>query len=445
MERTLRVSTSAPELPVICVLVLNYNGLRHLEPCFSSLQQLEYPADKLELVLVDNNSSDGSVEFMRTRFPGVKIVHHPQNYGFSKGNNLGAEQARGQLVAFLNNDMRVDRRWLIELAQPLLRDPDIICAGSKILSWNGKYIDFAGSAANVLGHGFQEGWGEPPEAFGEEKLILAPCGGAMLMDRQVFIDCGGFDEDYFAFYEDLDLGWRLWVLGYKVAYAPRAITYHVHHGWWGKAPNAKVSVLYQRNAFCTLFKNYDDENLSRILPVALMLYLRRAYLAADVNVAAWRSEPAEVAPHLHAESPHAKPPVYGGAYYLREVWRTLRGEGIGGLCRKVAAEIGRRRRVLLSRRPPAPSRHARQAARPGYVFADRRAASHLVAADDIVCGLDHLMEKRQAVQSRRRRSDKEILSMLRKPFLRDDPNPHYIQTMEELVAACGLRNLFEPE
>jgi hypothetical protein len=329
--------------------------------------------------------------------------------------------------------------------QPLLHAPDVICAGSKILSWNGEYIDFAGSTANVFGYGFQEGWGEPPEAFAEDKHILAPCGGAMLIDRQVFTDCGGFDEDYFAFYEDLDLGWRLWVLGYKAVYAPRSITYHVHHGWWGKAPNAKMTVLYQRNAFSTMFKNCDDENLSRILPVALLLYLRRAYLAADVNAAAFRSEPIEVAPHLHAEASHAKPPVYGGAYYLREMRQTLGDEGIAGLWHKVVAEVGRRWRTALSRRPPAPSRHARYPARPDHVFVDRRSVSHLVAADDIVRGLDHLMEKRRAVQSRRRRPDQEIFSILRKPLVSDNPNPHYMQTMDELVTACGLRNLFEPE
>jgi len=433
------------ELPAISVLVLNFNGLKHLEPCFSSLLQLDYPADKLELVLVDNHSSDGSVEFMQAHFPSVKIICHPQNYGFSKGNNLGAEQVQGKFVAFLNNDMRVDGRWLIELVQPLLRTPDVICAGSKILSWNGEYIDFAGSAANILGHGFQEGWGEPPEAYGEEKLILAPCGGAMLIDRQVFLQVGGFDEDFFAYFEDIDLGWRLWVMGYQVAYAPRSIAYHVHHAWWGSVSSAKTTVLYERNALWTMFKNYDEETLHRILPMALLLYLRRAYLAADVNVAAFRSESVEVAPQLYAEAPRPKPPAYDATYYVHETLRTLKNEGVSGLWRKTVAEMRRRRRSLLSRRPPVPSRHARYPARPGHVFVDRRAVSHLVAADDIVRGLDHLMEKRRIVQSRRRRPDREIFSILRRPFVSDNPNPHYMQTMDALVAACGLRDLFESD
>lgn len=452
-------STPAPiavrELPTVSVLVLNYNGLQHLERCFSSLQQLEYPAEKLELILVDNHSSDGSVEFMRAQFPTVKTICHTENFGFSKGNNLGAAQARGQLVAFLNNDMRVDPRWLIELVQPLLRAPGVVSAGSKILSWDGQYIDYGGSAASFMGFGYQEGWQEPPTAHDEAKLILAPCGGAMLVDRQVFLDSGGFDEDYFAFYEDLDLGWRLWVMGYQAAYAPRAITYHVHHGWWGQVPNAKVSLLYQRNAFSTMFKNYSDENLRRVLPMALLLYLRRTYLVTELDASHLRSESPAIAPHLHAETPHADPlpvspgsstaePVYDGAYYLQETWRTLRRDGPARLVRKAAAELQRRWRNR-PRRLFSVKRRAPQQARPGYSVVNRRAISHLIAADDLVRDWEHLMQKRQAVQRRRRRTDQEIFKLFGQPFHTEYSNPHYVQTLNDLADAGELHSLFEQE
>lgn len=454
MEESLQNTVPmAAELPTISVLVLNYNGLEHLEPCFRSLQELEYPADKLEFVLIDNASRDGSVEFMQAHFPAVKIVRHPENYGFSKGNNLGAREASGQLVAFLNNDMRVDRRWLIELVQPLLRDPGVVCAASKILSWDGRQIDYAGSGMNILGYGYQEGWGEPPTAHSEEKFILAPCGGAMLVDRRVFLQSGGFDEEFFAFYEDLDLGWRLWVLGYQVVYAPRAITYHVHHGWWGKAPGEKMAVLYQRNAFSSLVKNYDDQNLGQVLPVALLLFLRRAFLATGVDPSPFRPEPQAVAPHLHAEIPHpdteaasslpapalsTAPQIYGSVYYFRETWRTLRQEGLVRLWRKAIAEVRRRwpRCVRL--------RKQRQA-RPGHVFVASRAISHLIAADDLVQGLDLLMQKRRTIQSRRGRPDREIIPIFRWPLASDNPNPHYMQTMDDLITASGLRDSLECE
>src|SRR5690349_20246239 len=103
------------ELPSVSVVVLNFNGLKHLETCFTSLQALDYPGDKLELILTDNGSSDGSLAFMRDRFPHVRLIETGGNIGFAAGNNYGAERANGQYVAFLNNDTRVEPDWLIEM------------------------------------------------------------------------------------------------------------------------------------------------------------------------------------------------------------------------------------------------------------------------------------------------------------------------------------------
>ena len=453
------LSESSADLPLVTVIVLSYNSRRHLETCFRSLLALRYPAERLELMLVDNASADGSLQFIAARFPKVTIVNNPDNCGFARGNNEGARRARGQLVAFLNPDMRVEPNWLTELVASLQRDPSVVCAASKILSWNGQHMDFAGSGANFLGYGYQEGWGEPStnQSWANEKLILAPCGGAMVINRQVFLDSGGFDEDYFAFYEDLDLGWRLWLMGYQVAYVPHAVAYHIHHGSWDQVPNAKMSVLYQRNAMSTLVKNYDDENLARILPVALLLYLRRTYLAAEADISPFRSEPPAVAPHVYAETPHpatgleaspttsvTAPQVYDSAYYLGETLRTLRQGGLVQLWRKMTAEMqrrwSRRRRVKLL-----PSYQIRPRPRPEHTFVTDQAIGHLIAADDLARSWGHLMEKRQAVQSRRRRSDQEVLAVFGRSLASDSPNPHYMRTMSDLAAACGLHNLFELE
>jgi GT2 family glycosyltransferase len=441
-------------LPSVTVVVLSYNSRRHLGLCFRSLVALHYPAERLELMLVDNASDDDSSEFVASHFPQVTIVCNPDNYGFARGNNEGARRARGQLVAFLNPDMRVAPDWLAELVAPIQRELDVVCTASKILNWNGRWIDFAGSGMNFLGFGYQEGWGESPTAHTQEKPVLAPCGGAMLVDRKVFLDSGGFDEGYFAFYEDLDLGWRLWTMGYKVVYAPRAVAYHVHHGSWGQVANAKTAVLYQRNAFSNVVKNYDDESLKRVLPVVLLLYLRRAYLATGVDPSPLRSEPLAVAPHLHVETPHIGAPLppyasavvqpYDSSYYLRETWRTLRCEGLAQLWRKVVAEV-RRRWQNRSRRQCSLSCRTQRWTRPGHVFVARQAISHLIAADDLVQGLDRLMQKRQVIQRRRCRSDQEIASLFRWPFASDNPNPHYMQTMGDLVTACGLHDSLESE
>src|SRR5439155_7651017 len=103
---------------------------------------------------------------------------------------------------------------------------------------------------------------------GAEAPLLFACGGSMLVQRDVFLAVGGFDPDYFAFFEDVDLGWRLWLLGYRVTLTPSAITYHRHHGTTNVIPNHRVHVLYERNALYTIYKNYDEEHLDRILPAS---------------------------------------------------------------------------------------------------------------------------------------------------------------------------------
>lgn len=176
------------KLPSVSVIVLNYNTCEHLETCFSSLQQLDYPEDKLELILVDNASTDQSAEFIQTNFVDVKLVVNNKNYGFSQGNNIGAKTATGDLVAFLNPDMRVDKHWLLELIKPVLADTEVAAVGSKILSWDGHTIDFAGSAANFYGYGYQLGIGQPAQKrLHQANQILFACGGAMIIRRQTFL------------------------------------------------------------------------------------------------------------------------------------------------------------------------------------------------------------------------------------------------------------------
>lgn len=272
--------------PTVTVVVLNYNGLRHLEPCFESLSRLEYPQDKLELMLVDNASSDGSVAFMRKSFPGVNVVETGANLGFAAGNNYGAERASGEYVAFLNNDTRVEPDWLIEMVRSVLagRDTGVVCTSSLMLDWEGKTIDFQAGGVNFHGFGFQPAWGKTFEkgTIAPRELLFA-CGGSMLIDRAVFLQTGGFDPDYFAFFEDVDLGWRLWLLGYRVTLTPTAITYHRHHGTAGAIPGHRMYLLYERNALYTIYKNYEEHNVDRVLSAALLLLGQRTVRFMNVT------------------------------------------------------------------------------------------------------------------------------------------------------------------
>lgn len=270
-------------LPVASVAIVNWNGRHLLADCLPSVAALDYPRGDLEIVVVDNGSRDGSVEWLRAEWPAVRVVAHGENRGFAAAANDAARAATGAVVAFLNNDCRVAPGWLRALVEVLAAD-GAAAAGGCLLDWEGVRVDFGGAAMNFHGHGSQRGWGRPwvagPAPRPEPALFA--CGGAMAVDRGRFLASGGFDADFFAYFEDVDLGWRLWVLGERVLYVPAAIAYHRHRGS-GMEP-VRWRTLIERNALASLFKNYDDANLAVVLPAARALLAARA--AADTTLGA---------------------------------------------------------------------------------------------------------------------------------------------------------------
>lgn len=272
------VAGASGERPTVAIVTVNYNGRDHLAACFDSLRGLDYPRDRVSVVCVDNASADGSVDFIREAYPEVVVIEAGANLGFAAGCNLGAEQTDAAYVAFLNNDAKVDPAWLSALVDAVDGDPAIACAGAKILDWEGRTVDFVEGHLNFHGFARQAHWraAAEPGRFDTPRDILFACGGAMLVRRDVYRSVGGFDADYFMFFEDVDLGWRLWVMGHRVVFAPGAVTYHRHHGSAGKLPMDRRNLLYERNALFTIIKNYDQPNLDRILPAALMLAVHRA-------------------------------------------------------------------------------------------------------------------------------------------------------------------------
>ena len=133
---------------------------------------------------------------------------------------------------------------------------------------------------NFEGKGFQIDYGVAKEKdiHNDYRYLPFVNGGAMLVDRKVFLEVGGFDEDFFAYYEDVDFGWRLWVLGYKVIFAPKSIIYHVHHGTSKIFSEDKLRFLKERNALYAVFKNYDDENLAKVFSGTLASIYGRIFV-----------------------------------------------------------------------------------------------------------------------------------------------------------------------
>lgn len=273
-------------LPDVHVVVLNRNGRRFLEACFQSLEALDYPSQRLELVLVDNASEDESVSYIERAFPEVRIVRNPDNYGFARGNNEGIRRAleRGaDYVVLLNNDTRVDPDWLRALVEVAEAHPDVAICGGKILSWEGTIIEFSGTVWHkVTSAG---GYTNEPDRgqYDEMHPAAYACGASMLLRTEALRRIGLFDEDYFIYHEDVDLSLRAWIAGYRVLYVPQSVIYHWGGGYTAGTPMRDY--LGMRNALTTVLKCYAWETwreicreLLRIYLVRSPAYLKRAFL-----------------------------------------------------------------------------------------------------------------------------------------------------------------------
>lgn len=267
---------SHPSATTVCVVLVNYNGAADTVTCLDAFREVDWPADRLELVVVDNASSGDDVAVIRAAHPDVTVVPSSTNLGFAAGCNLGASKSSSDVLAFVNNDARPDPAFIRESVAVLLSRGDIGLVATKVLDWDGRTIDFVDAGQSWYGQAFKLHVGQDDQpALDVERDVLFGTGSALVARRSVFQELGGFDPAYFMFFEDVDLGWRTWLAGYRVRYAPRAVTFHRHHGSMSSIGSWREQYLLERNALWTIYKNYDDENLAKVLPGALALSVRR--------------------------------------------------------------------------------------------------------------------------------------------------------------------------
>jgi GT2 family glycosyltransferase len=283
--------------PTVSIVIPNWNGAEHLPDCLGSLARLDYPSDQVETIVVDNGSTDASRSLIAANFPEVRMVELDHNAGFAAACNEGARASRSKYVAFLNNDMRVEPDWLRALVDTLDPAAGYVCTAGVILDWEGKRLGFAGGWVTFEGQAGQEHMLEPlrEELIEDGRELPFACGGSMLVDRSVFVDLGGFDPEFFALYEDVDFGWRLWLSGYRVRLAGGSRCLHRHHATGESIPLFKRMLLAERNALRTLIKNVGDDQLPSLLAPALFLLVKRATAAAGTSREAFELESADVA------------------------------------------------------------------------------------------------------------------------------------------------------
>ncbi|MBA8826933.1 GT2 family glycosyltransferase/glycosyltransferase involved in cell wall biosynthesis [Saccharopolyspora lacisalsi] len=272
------------ELPVVSVITVNHRGVDDTITCLRALRdELDYPADRLELICVDN-ASGGEAAGIRAAVPEATVVESAENLGFAGGCNLGARDARGQVLAFLNNDARPDPRWARSAVAVLRAEPTVGAVASKVLDWEGEHIDFVDGGLTWFGMGYKRHAGETDDGSHDApRDVLFGTGSALFVRAELFGALDGFDERFFMFYEDVDLGWRLNLRGWRVRYEPDSLAHHRHHSSMAGVASSREYYLLERNALAALYKNVSDETLAKALPAALALAVRRSTARGEVD------------------------------------------------------------------------------------------------------------------------------------------------------------------
>lgn len=227
----MQVNDPKPEgpLPFVTVIIVHRNGKRLLRDCLDSLRKLDYPKDKHEILVVDNGSADGSVKYIQKNYPEVRVLTNDLN-NYCRANNLGIREARGEYVALLNNDTKVDRQWLIELVRAARSSEGIGAVGSKVLFFNGK-IQSTGHVELPNYHWGDRGLKETDRGqYSRTEEVTSVSNVSALYKKEALGKAGFFDEDFVMYSEDLDMNYRLRGLGYRVLFAPRSIVHHRLHG-----------------------------------------------------------------------------------------------------------------------------------------------------------------------------------------------------------------------
>ncbi len=269
---------------VVSVILVNFRGTDDTLAAIRHLQEQDWPQERLEIVVVENASGDDSAARLKAEATGITLIESAENLGFAGGCNLGVRKSRGEYVAFLNNDARPDSRWIAAAVARFETSARIGAVASRVLDWEGEKVDFIGAALTWYGMGYKPLTGEPvPSVPDTVHDVLFGTGAAMFVRRSVYDQLGGFDERYFMFFEDVDLGWRLNLAGYRYVYEPESLAFHKHHASMSKFGAFKETYLLERNALFTMYKNLGQESLHENLAAALALTARRAVARGELD------------------------------------------------------------------------------------------------------------------------------------------------------------------
>jgi GT2 family glycosyltransferase len=269
--------------PFASVIIPNHNGERFLPVCLNALRAQTYPADRFEVIVVDDASRDGSRALLQRDYPEVRVVNLSRNRGLAAACNAGAAVARGDVLVMLNNDTEAEPGWLAALMEEFKAHPEVGTVASKLLLFDQR--DILHSAGDLYGRdGIPRNrgvWERDRGQYDRDRRIFGGCGGAVAYRRAAWEEAGGFDEQLFMYLEDVDLAWRLRLLGWEAFFAPEARVYHRLSATGG---GSLASFYTGRNTVWVLARDVPGPILCRHWPAMVRAQLRIAQEAAR----AWR-------------------------------------------------------------------------------------------------------------------------------------------------------------
>jgi len=259
------------------VIIVSWNALEHLKTFLPSVAETDYP--HFEILLADNASTDGSPDWVQEHYPEIRVVSLDRNYGYCGGNNRAAPEAEGDILVFLNNDVKVEPDWLFHLNRCFESDREIAAAQPKMLSYkNPSHFEYAGAAGGFIDrYGYPFCRGRIFDTIEEDRgqydrpgEIFWASGAAFAVRKHIFKKNGGFDEDFEFHMEEIDLSWRIQNRGNRIYYCPESVVYHLGGGSLPMGSPRKVYYNY-RNNLLMLWKNYNLRSLLFRFPIRILL------------------------------------------------------------------------------------------------------------------------------------------------------------------------------
>jgi len=288
----------------VSIIIVNYNGEFYLDRCLDSLKDTTYP--NFEVIVIDNNSSDRSSDLVKSKYPYVKLIELKKNLGFAPANNLGAEVGKGDFYIFLNNDTIVTKTWLYELVKAIVgsQDDKVAIAQSFLVRQDGE-IDSSGDFIDKFGRPYSSKLENPPDG----RHIMSARAASMIIKKEVFWKLGGFEEIFFASFEDVHLGWKAWIAGYKVILASNSIVYHFT-GQTVKRLKSRMNFHSMKNQACIILLDFEFPSC-----IKKFLSLVPIYRPSIRSAGQWKEDEQD----LNTTAPE----IYSNPVLLKDVLKTF--------------------------------------------------------------------------------------------------------------------------